>query len=239
MASIPLLIHGPPTAPATLLLAHGAGAPMDSPFMNAIALGLAQRGWRVARFEFPYMARRRLTGRPSPPDGLPKLLESFRAAALAATTDRADGPSPLFIGGKSLGGRVASLLVDALAPTGVRGCFCLGFPFHPPGKPQLMRGQHLASLATPTLILQGERDPFGRREELATLPVSPSLRLEWLASGDHSFKPNRASGLSEADNWAEAVVAIDRFCKAVLADAAEAGPVPLTGRSAKIDKPPD
>ena len=204
------LVDGPATAPATLVLAHGAGAPMDSPFMTAIAGGLAERGWRVVRFEFPYMARQRLTGRKSAPDALPKLLESFRAEASQAA---GTGAGPLFIGGKSLGGRVASLLVDALAAAGVRGCLCLGYPFHPPGKPLQTRTQHLAALATPTLILQGERDPFGRREEVETYPLSPRVRLEWIPSGDHSFKPTRASGRGEADNWALAVERADRFCQ--------------------------
>ena len=209
------LIDGPATAPATVVLAHGAGAPMDSPFLAAIASGLAERGWRVVRFEFPYMARQRLTGRKSAPDALPKLLESFRAeAALAAGT----GAGPLFIGGKSLGGRVASLLVDELAAAGVRGCLCLGYPFHPPGKPLQTRTQHLAALATPTLILQGERDPFGRREEVETYPLSPRVRLEWIPRGDHGFKPTRASGRSEADNWALAVERADRFCRERLED---------------------
>lgn len=221
------LIEGPATAPATLVLAHGAGAPMDSPFLAAMATGLAARGWRVLRFEFPYMARQRLTGRKSAPDALPKLQDSFRdavALAAAANVDAVAGAEtsangaarPLFIGGKSLGGRVASLLVEELAPAGVRGCLCLGYPFHPPGRPQQLRTAHLAALTTPTLILQGERDPFGRREEVEAYPLSPRVRVEWLPDGDHSFKPTRASGRQEADNWALAVELADRFCRGVL-----------------------
>jgi len=134
------LINGPDSAPATLLLAHGAGAPMDSPFMETIASGLGERGWRVLRFEFPYMARQRLSGRRSAPDRQPKLLDCFREqVALAA------GRAPLLIGGKSMGGRMASLLVDELAPAGVCGCLCLGYPFHPPGKPEQLRTEHLAA----------------------------------------------------------------------------------------------
>jgi predicted alpha/beta-hydrolase family hydrolase len=204
------LVDGPATAPATLVLAHGAGAPMDSPFMAAMANGLAERGWRVRRFEFPYMARARQTGRKGAPDALPKLLESFRMeAALAAKT----GAGPLFIGGKSLGGRVASLLVDSLAGSGVRGCLCLGYPFHPPGQPTRLRTEHLTTLATPALILQGERDPFGRREEVEGYPLSPRVAVEWIPDGDHSFKPTRASGRTQADNWALAVELADRFCR--------------------------
>jgi predicted alpha/beta-hydrolase family hydrolase len=186
---------------------------MDSPFMAAIAGGLVERGWRVVRFEFPYMARQRLTGRKSAPDALPRLLERFRSeVALAAGT----GGGPLFIGGKSLGGRVASLLVDELAASGVRGCLCLGYPFHPPGKPLQPRTAHLRALATPTLILQGERDPFGRRGEVESYPLSPLVRLEWIPAGDHSFQPTRASGRGAAENWALAVERADRFCRDAL-----------------------
>jgi predicted alpha/beta-hydrolase family hydrolase len=210
----PRLIDGPATAPATLVLAHGAGGPMDSPFMAAIATGLAKRGWRVVRFEFPYMARQRLSGRKSAPDALPKLLESFRAVVAEAA-----GPAPLIIGGKSMGGRVASLLVDELAPKGVRGCLCLGYPFHPPGRPSQLRTDHLAALAAlaaPTLILQGDRDPFGRREEVDTYALSPHVRVAWIPSGDHSFKPTRSSGRSETDNLEEAIGKTDAFCRALL-----------------------
>jgi hypothetical protein len=206
------LIDGPAGAEAALLLAHGAGAPMDSPFMAVIAAGLAERGWRVVRFEFPYMARQRLSGRRSAPDRLPRLLEAFREQVTLEGTDR-----PLIIGGKSMGGRVASLLVDELAAAGVvRGCLCLGYPFHPPGRPRQLRSEHLAALRTPTLILQGERDSFGRRGELESQALSPRVQLEWIPAGDHSFRPTRSSGLSEAGNLAAAVVHADAFCRQLL-----------------------
>jgi predicted alpha/beta-hydrolase family hydrolase len=206
------LIDGPDAAPASLLLAHGAGAPMDSPFMAAIASGLAQQGWRVVRFEFAYMARMRETGRRQGPERMPVLQGAFRQQV---RQEKAEGPElPLFIGGKSMGGRVASLLIDELAASdGVRGCLCLGYPFHPPGKPHQLRTEHLAALRTPTLILQGERDSFGRREEVEGYALSPQVQLGWLPSGDHSFKPTRGSGLSEADNWATAVALADSFLR--------------------------
>lgn len=205
------LIDAPPDAPATLVLAHGAGGSMDSPFLTAIATGLASQGWRIWRFEFPYMARQRLTGRKGAPDALPKLLHSFRdEVALAATA------GPVFVGGKSLGGRVASLVVDDLAPADVRGCLCLGYPFHPPGKPNQLRTDHLAVLHTPTLILQGERDPFGRRDEVEHYALSPKLQVEWIPSGDHGFQPRRDSGLTTADTWALAVTRADHFCRECL-----------------------
>ncbi len=205
----PRLIDGPAAAPATLLLAHGAGAAMDSPFMAAIATGLADRGLRVVRFEFPYMAHTRLTGQRRAPDRLPRLLETFRQQVgleAEATADR-----PLLIGGKSMGGRVASLLADACPAVG--GCLCFGYPFHPPGKPEQLRSEHLATLRTATLILQGERDPFGRRGEVESYPLSAAISVAWLPAGDHSFKPTRSSGLTEAQTWATAVRLADQFCR--------------------------
>jgi predicted alpha/beta-hydrolase family hydrolase len=206
------LIDGPADAPLRLLLAHGAGAPMDSPFMEAMATGLAARGWQVLRFEFPYMAKRRLSGRGSAPDRLPKLQEAFREQLALAGAG-----APLLIGGKSMGGRIASLLVDELAASaGVRGCICLGYPFHPPGKPQQLRTEHLAGLATPTLILQGERDSFGKRAEVETYALATAIQLEWINAGDHSFKPTVSSGRNEAENWALAVERMDAFMAALL-----------------------
>ena len=209
-AAAPRLIDGPADAAASLLLAHGAGAPMDSPFLAAIATGLAERGWRVVRFEFPYMARMRESGRRQGPDRLPVLAEAFREQV---RRERASSPQGvLLVGGKSLGGRVASLLVDALAAEeGVRGCLCLGYPFHPPGKPERLRTEHLGALTTPTLILQGERDSFGKRQEVEGYRLSPAVRLAWIPDGDHSFKPTRRSGLSEAENWTTAVALSDGF----------------------------
>lgn len=215
------LIDGPVTAPATLLLAHGAGAPMDSPFLAAIAAGLVNHGWRVMRFEFPYMARWRQTGRRGAPDRLPKLLESFQEQIAQAAE-----LGPLLIGGKSLGGRVASLLLSDLETNGqcakpgasaVRGGICLGYPFHPPGKPDQLRTAHLATLRSPLLILQGERDSFGNRAEVEGYALSASVNVSWIPGGDHSLKPNRGSGLDEASAWALAVAEADRFMRRVLA----------------------
>jgi uncharacterized protein len=215
LASAPRLIDGPDSAPATVLLAHGAAAPMDCPFMAAIADGLAQKGWRVVRFELPYMARIRETGRRQGPDRMPVLQEAFRQQVRLEKTEQPG--QPVFIGGKSMGGRVASLLVDELAASdGVLGCICLGYPFHPPGKHLQLRTDHLAALRTPTLILQGERDSFGRREEVETYNLSPQVQLRWIPSGDHSFKPTRSSVLIEEENFGQAVALGDQFMRELL-----------------------
>ena len=202
MAAPDFVFDGPPEAPLTIALAHGAGAPMDSPFMAAFAEGLAAAGFRVARFEFPYMAARRLTGTRRPPDRAPVLLEAWRAVIAAL------GPGRLVIGGKSLGGRMASLVADQ---AGVRGLVCLGFPFHAPGKPATERIRHMAALATPTLILQGARDRLGNAHEVAGYDLARAVRVHWLADGDHGFTPRRASGLTEGRNWDEAIAEIAGF----------------------------
>jgi len=209
------LIDGPDGAPATLLLADGAGALMDSPFMAAIASGLGLKGWRVVRFEFGYMARMCDTGRRQGPDRMPVLQEVFRQQV---RLERSASPGrPLLVGGKSMGGRVATLLLNELAASvGVCGCLCLGYPFHPPGKPQTLRTGHLAALSTPTLILQGERDNFGKREEVESYVLSPQVQVGWIANGDHSFKPTKGSGLTEAENWSTAVALGDSFLRELL-----------------------
>ncbi|WP_186437640.1 MULTISPECIES: alpha/beta family hydrolase [unclassified Synechococcus] len=161
------------------------------------------------------MARQRILGRCQVPNRMPVLQEAFRQQARLEQTEHPD--RPLFIGGKSMGGRAASLLADELtASDGVRGCLCLGYPFHPPGKPLQLRTEHLSALQTSTLILQGERDTFGRREEVETYSLSPQVQLRWIPSGDHSFKPTRSSGLSEAENWATAVALSDQFLRQLL-----------------------
>lgn len=197
MLAPPLLLDGPAGASHTVALAPGAVPPMDSPFMTAIAEGLAAAGLRVARFEFPYMQARRATGVRRPPNRLAVLLDTWRAVA-ASLADA----TTLVIGGKSLGGRVASMIADEV---GARGLVCLGYPFHAPGKPPGERIAHLATLKTPTLIVQGSRDPFGRPEEVAGYVLSPSVRVVWIDDGDHSFAPRGASDRTVEDAWRAAI----------------------------------
>lgn len=198
-----LLTDGPARARITLALAHGAGAPMDSPFMSAIAARLAASGHHVARFEFPYMAGRRVDGRRRPPDRQPVLLETWRTV-VAALGD----PGNVVVGGKSMGGRMASLLA---AEDGARGLVCLGYPFHPPGKPERTRVDHLAELGVPALIVQGTRDPFGTRAEVAGYALSASIRVAWVEDGDHDLKPRKSTGRDHEAALDEAADAVDRF----------------------------
>lgn len=197
--STAFLFTGPDDAAVTLLLAHGSGAPMDSPAMNAAADALAAEGLRVARFEFSYMAARRTEGSRRPPPRAETLNPEFRAAVadLAAT-------GPLVIGGKSMGGRVASMVADGLLAEGrTAGLLCLGYPFHPPEKPAQLRTAHLMALATPTLICQGTRDPFGTKDEVPGYGLPERIRFLWLEDGDHDLKPRKSvSGFTAADHLA-------------------------------------
>ena len=190
------LFDGPEKAATTILLAHGAGAPMDSASMTATAQALAAVGFRVARFEFGYMAARRSGQRKPPPRA-----ESVQPEYIAAI-EALDAKGRLIIGGKSMGGRVASMIADAMLGQGkIAGLLCLGYPFHPPEKPQQLRTAHLAGLKTPTLIVQGTRDPFGTPDEVAGYQLSKAIELLWLEDGDHDLKPRKSiSGFSTADH---------------------------------------
>jgi predicted alpha/beta-hydrolase family hydrolase len=204
----PFLFDGPPGGP-TLVLAHGAGAPMDSPFLVAVAAGLAERGLRVARFEFPYMWQRRESGARKAPDREPQLRRAWLGAI--AALGGAAAPPRLWIGGKSLGGRIASLIADE---AGVAGLVCLGYPFHPPGAAPwavARRTDHLRDLRTPTLIVQGTRDSFGGPAEVAGYVLSAAIRVRWIEDGDHSLVPRKSSGRTAAQNLAEAVAAVAGF----------------------------
>ena len=202
-----LLCSGPAAAPRRFLCAHGAGAGMVTPFLGQIAALLAERDIATFRFEFRYMAERRRSGRRTPPPRAERLVEEFVAAAMAMPP----GP-PFLIGGKSMGGRVASLVADRLYAAGrVLGLVCLGYPFHPPKTPTALRTAHLAGLSCPTLIIQGERDPFGNRDEVAGYPLSAAIRVQWVGDGDHDLGPRGASGRTRSANLALAADAIAGF----------------------------
>jgi len=209
------LFDGPEDARVTLLLAHGAGAPMDSASMTATASALAATGLRVARFEFGYMAARRTEAGRKPPPRAETVIPEF----IAAVEDLGPTSGPVLIGGKSMGGRVASMVADPLFAAGrIAGLVCLGYPFHPPGKPTQLRTAHLKALATPTLIVHGTRDEFGSPDEIATYDLAGSIKLHFVEDGDHDLKPRKSvTGLSGAEalkriaetvaNWTATVVA--------------------------------
>jgi uncharacterized protein len=203
-----LLTNGPADAKHVLVLAHGAGGAMDTPFMNKMAEGVASHGVRVVRFEFPYMAARRAGEKKGgAPDRQPVLLESWRAVI----NELGGGPG-LVIGGKSLGGRIASMVADEMH---ARGLVCLGYPFHPPGQPEKLRTAHLAALKTPAMIVQGERDAFGTREEIARYDLAPAIRVEWMPDGDHSWKPRAQSGNTEKGNLDRGIHLVSSFVTAL------------------------
>lgn len=199
-----LLIDGPKNAPLTVALAHGAGAPMDSEFMNVFAAGIAKQGHRCVRFEFPYMVERRATGKKRPPDRQPKLLECW-----TSVIDHF-GAENLIIGGKSMGGRMATLIAD---DTKVRGVIPLGYPFYGAGRADKPRIEHLKDLQTPTLICQGTRDAMGSHETVTALTLSNMISYHWSEDGDHSLKPRKKSGRTQDQNWSEAIEGIGRFLK--------------------------
>ena len=193
------LRNGPEGTRATILLAHGAGAPMDSASMSAAAEALAAENLSVVRFEFAYMARRRTEGGRRPPPWAAKLKPEY----IDAVADL-NAAGPLIIGGKSMGGRVASMVADALfADKKIAGLLCLGYPFHPPAKPDQLRTKHLQTLQTPTLICQGTRDSLGGAGEVPGYDLAPGIEVIWLEDGDHDLKPRRTvSGFSAAEHLA-------------------------------------
>ena len=199
------LVDGPEDAPIVFAFAHGAGGPMRTTFMTKVARGLAEHGIRVVRFEFPYMAARKKA-----PDRPPVLLEAWREVIRDL-----GGGERVAIGGKSLGGRMATMVADEM---NVRGIVVFGYPFHPPGKPDQLRTAHLETLRTPALILQGERDPFGSRQEVSGYPLSSTIEIEWLTDGDHSLKPRSASGATENGNIQHAIDRSVAFLRTMFRD---------------------
>ena len=201
--NIKFLFDGPEDAELTVVLAHGAGVPMDAPFMNTFAEGIANAGHRVARFEFPYMQRQRSEGKRFPPSPAPVLVERYLAVVGAL-----GGGRGLVIGGKSLGGRIATLIANQVQAKGV---VCLGYPFHPPEKPENVRIEYLKNIEAPTLILQGAEDPFGAPEEVAEYGLPDNVKITWLDGGDHHLATPEDSDISDEQNWAEGAAAIAEF----------------------------
>ena len=204
------LFEGPKASNTLIILAPGAGAPMTSPWMSQVSALLAEARLRAVRFDFRYMSERQRTGSRRPPPKAEKLVEEYDAALKAIAA--AEPKARIFIGGKSLGGRVASLAAQSLFDhERIAGLVCLGYPFHPPDKPESLRTAHLMTLTCPALIVQGERDPFGGRDEVATYGLPPSIGVHWARDGDHDLSPRRASGATLESNLRDAVSEIVRF----------------------------
>lgn len=201
---------------ARLMLAHGAGAPVTSPFMDRMTELLAARNIAVIRFEFAYMAARRKGGKRRPPPSAEKLIAEYVAAVDAVTVRDGSAAPPLFIGGKSLGGRVASMAAaDLLSAGRIEGVVCLGYPFHPPGMPEKIRTAHLTETNVPMLILQGERDPFGSRAEVEAYELSPRVEIIFARDGDHDLGPRGGQGTTRRENMASAADAIAAFVESI------------------------
>lgn len=181
--------------------------------MEALAAKLAEQDIAVVRFEFAYMAQRRTSGRRRPPDRKEALMNEWQA--LVETEWSSD--IPLFIGGKSMGGRMATLWATEFPCRRVRGVVCFGYPFHPPSKPQSLRSEHLARLPVPALVVQGTRDRLGDIGLVQQLDLPAKVRLEWIPSGDHDLKPLQKSGLTQEQALHIAAEATARFVKEVLA----------------------
>ncbi len=206
----------PETDPsATLLLAHGAGAQMDSAFMEKLAAALAVEGIAVARFEFAYMAGRRTGGSKRPPPRADKLTGEFQTA-LQALMSETEGP--LLVGGKSMGGRVAAMLSGGGSlPGRVKGVCCFGYPFHPTGKADAAwRLAPLEEANRPVLILQGDRDPFGSKAELDTISLPAHVSLTYLEDGNHDFGPRGKSPATLDGNITLAAKAVREFAQQLL-----------------------
>lgn len=191
-----------------LIFAHGAGASSASPFMNQFSDLMEDHNVRVIRFDFAYMAARLTGGKRRPPPTAHKLTDEYLAVINKERSFIGDGHR-LFIGGKSMGGRVATLLAEHEdVQNQVAGIVCVGYPFHPRNKPDQTRTDHLAQLPLPTFIVQGERDPLGTRAEVASYQLADTIQLAWASDGDHDLKPRKKSGRTHDQNLRDGAVQI-------------------------------
>ena len=189
---------------------------MDSDAMDQITAALVVAGFRVGRFEFPYMIKRRQDGRKRPPDGLKILMQAWRDC-LEQARQVCEPAERVFIGGKSMGGRIATHILAQDCPRGVAGAMVFGYPFHPPSKPDRWRIDHLPYLERPLWIAQGTRDPFGKYQEVADIDwESAPVNIHWVPDGDHDLLPTRRSGLDRAALLTEAAEAAADFAQQCL-----------------------
>ncbi|MFT5706443.1 MAG: putative alpha/beta-hydrolase family hydrolase [Oceanospirillaceae bacterium] len=208
-----LLIEGG-AGSGVVILAHGAGIPMDHPFMQQVSEQLNSIGLQVVRFEFPYMAKRRSTGKKSLPDKLPVLIASFKEVISKVKNEiKAQSNSktvPIYLAGKSLGGRIATIIACTEPLAGV---FVYGYPFHPINKPDRLRVEHLQDINANIYIYQGERDKLGSIDEVGTYALSHNVTVEWLTDGDHDLKPRVRSGFTQQQHMNSILSKIERIIK--------------------------
>ena len=198
----------------TYLFAHGAGAPKNSEWMNLVAKKLTQhsRGKiKVKRFNFDYMERSKKENKKFPPDRMPRLIEKWEKEIIKHAKN-----GPIFIGGKSMGGRAATLLPLEFLQRHVKGIINFGFPFHAPGKEPGERIIHLEKFKTPCLINQGERDPMGTKDEIKNYKISKKVTIKYLVDGNHDLKPRVKSGLDLDHNLVQAVENTIEFIEKLL-----------------------
>ena len=195
-----------------VLFAHGAGAPFTSGFMAAVSEGLVQRGLAVGRFHFPYMEQRARGGRGGPPDREPVLLATWQAMLACARAWRS-GDRPV-LAGKSLGGRMASVLLARGGAAGARGAVYLGYPLHPPRRTDKLRAAHLRDVPVPQLFVAGTKDPLCDLGLLraALEPLGERARLRVVEGGDHSLAVSRREPMRGAEAWLDAVRAFVHEC---------------------------
>ena len=212
-------VHEAEMLVACLVLGHGAGAGKEHDFMQDITKALVSQGISVVLFNFPYMQTIKVTGKRRPPDRADKLMTHFTALIEACSKDnKALHNLSVFIGGKSMGGRMATMVYELVS--NVKGAIALGYPFHPPGKPEKTRTEHLQSASKPLLVIQGERDTFGTKSEVESYKKSNALsshiKCEYLEDGDHSFKPRKASGKNQQEHIVKAAALTASFIDSVL-----------------------
>lgn len=203
-----IIYNGLETAPL-FVFAHGAGAAMDSDFMVRVSTGLVMHNIRVARFNFNYMQQAIDSGKSRPPERATQLIKQFKTLLAKINT-------PCVIGGKSMGGRMASLLaaqLDTDKATNIKGVACLGYPFHPMGKLKKLRIDHFSDVGLPQLIIQGTRDPLGSESDVNGYSLPECIQWLWLDDGDHNLKPRIKSGFSYAQHLEKSIWHLANFIK--------------------------
>ncbi|MDC9720723.1 MAG: alpha/beta hydrolase [Gammaproteobacteria bacterium] len=198
--------HG--SGAVNIVLSHGSGVGMNHEFMQMVARTMAIKNFTVYLFEFSYMQQIQSSGIRRPPPAVAKL-----QLELIALLSYLNLPQPLVIGGKSLGSRIASLVVEQ---TSALGWFALGYPFHPSKKPQTLRVEHLLKSNKPGLIIQGTRDALGSYDEVKNYRLPNHIELSWLPDMDHSFKPYKASPYSQEQAIERAILDIEQWLQGTL-----------------------